>query len=98
MTLTVMLVFIPRSSSQSRYPEVKHRLPTTGNSSGRFAVFSCRVFNHRRSNMMKFLSTPDEENLLTYEVSDEALETAGGDEIAGNYTLAACTGVSVCPG
>jgi hypothetical protein len=56
------------------------------------------VFNHRRSNVMKFLSTPDEENLLTYEVSDEALETAGGDEIAGNYTLAACTGLSVCPG
>ena len=39
-----------------------------------------------------------EENLLIYAVSDEALETAGGDEIAGNYTLAACTGLSVCPG
>ena len=48
--------------------------------------------------MMKFLSTLDEENLLTYEVSDDALETAGGNEIAGNYTLAACTGLSVCPG
>ena len=44
--------------------------------------------------MMKFF---DEENLLTYEVSDEALETAGENEIAGNYTLAACTGLSVCP-
>jgi hypothetical protein len=48
--------------------------------------------------MMKSLSTLDEENLLTYEVTDEALETAGGNEIAGNYTLAACTGLSVCPG
>jgi hypothetical protein len=48
--------------------------------------------------MMKFLSTLDEENPLTYEVSDEALETAGRNEIAGNYTLAACTGLSVCPG
>jgi hypothetical protein len=47
--------------------------------------------------MMKFLSTLDEENPLTYEVSDEALETAGGNEIAGNYTLASCTGLSVCP-
>jgi hypothetical protein len=48
--------------------------------------------------MMKFPSTLDEENPLTYEVSDEALETAGGNEVAGNYTLASCTGLSVCPG
>jgi hypothetical protein len=48
--------------------------------------------------MTKILSTLDEEGLLTYEVSDDALETAGGSEIAGNYTLAACTGLSVCPG
>jgi hypothetical protein len=40
----------------------------------------------------------NEESLLTYEVSDEALETAVGSTIAGNYTLAACTGLSVCPG
>ena len=46
--------------------------------------------------MMKFPSTLDEENLLTYEVSDEALET-GGNEIAANFTLAACTGLSVAP-
>jgi hypothetical protein len=39
-----------------------------------------------------------EESLLTYEISDEALETAVGNIIAGNYTLAACTGLSVCPG
>jgi len=47
--------------------------------------------------MMKFPRSSDEVNLLAYEVSDEALETAGGGEIAGNYTLAACTGLSVCP-
>ncbi len=47
--------------------------------------------------MMRSLNTLDDENLLTYEVSDEALETAGGNEIAGNYTLGACTGLSVCP-
>jgi hypothetical protein len=39
-----------------------------------------------------------EENLLAYETSDEALETAGGKEIAGNFTLGACTGLSVCDG
>ncbi len=48
--------------------------------------------------MAKFLSTLDEEDLLTYDVSDDALETGGGNEIVGNYTLAACTGLSVCPG
>ncbi|MGE5771691.1 MAG: hypothetical protein ACM3Z4_06545 [Hyphomicrobiales bacterium] len=47
--------------------------------------------------MMSSLSSLDDENLLTYEVPDEALETAGGNEIAGNYTLGACSGLSVCP-
>jgi hypothetical protein len=47
--------------------------------------------------MMKILSTLDEENLLTYEVSDEALETAGGRVVAGNFTLGDCTGLTVCP-
>ena len=39
------------------------------------------------------------ENFLVYEISDEALEIAGcaGNEIARNYTLAACTGLSSCP-
>jgi hypothetical protein len=44
------------------------------------------AINHRRSNMKKFTSTSDEESLLTYEVSDEALEIAGGKEIVGNLT------------
>jgi hypothetical protein len=47
--------------------------------------------------MMKFPSTLDEENLLTYEVSDEALETAGEKEIVANFTLGSCTGLSECP-
>ena len=46
---------------------------------------------------MKSLSAFDEDDLFTYEVSDEALETAGGHELAGNYTLGSCTGLSVCP-
>ena len=49
-------------------------------------------------NMMTFLATSNEEDLLTREVSDEALEAAGANEVVGNYTLAACTGLSVCPG
>jgi len=55
------------------------------------------VFNHRRSNMMTFPSTIEEENLLMYDVSDEALETAGEKEIVANFTLGSCTGLSVCP-
>lgn len=39
----------------------------------------------------------NEEELTTFEISDEALEMAGADEMA-QYTLAACTGLSVCPG
>ncbi len=40
----------------------------------------------------------DEEILFSYEASDVVLESAGGNETAGHYTLAACTGLSVCPG
>ena len=40
-----------------------------------------------------------DEEILCYEVSDEALETAAGMgyEKAGNYTLGFCSGLSVCP-
>ena len=39
-------------------------------------------------------------DILTYEVSDEALETAAGEgsEIAGHYTLHYCTFLDLCPG
>ena len=37
-----------------------------------------------------------EEEILDFEVSDEALEASAGTEAA--YTLGACTGLSVCPG
>jgi hypothetical protein len=39
----------------------------------------------------------NEEDILAFEVSDEALEAAAGSEQA-SYTLGACTGLSVCPG
>jgi hypothetical protein len=40
-----------------------------------------------------------EQEILSFEVSDEALEAAAGTvtEHAANYTLAACSGLSVCP-
>jgi hypothetical protein len=48
--------------------------------------------------MMKFPSKVEEEYLLTYEVSDEALEIAGEKEkVAANFTLGSCTGLSECP-
>ena len=41
-----------------------------------------------------------DEEILTSDVSDEALETAAGTgkEKAGHYTLGFCTGLSACPG
>ena len=39
-----------------------------------------------------------EEQAFNNEIPDEVLECAGANEIAGQYTLAACTGLSVCPG
>ena len=40
-----------------------------------------------------------EEEILTYEVSDEALERAAGDESerAGKYSIAWCTFLTGCP-
>jgi hypothetical protein len=40
------------------------------------------------------------EDILTCEISDEALETAAAkeNEIAGRYTLAYCTYLQLCPG
>jgi hypothetical protein len=40
-----------------------------------------------------------EEEMLTYEVSDEALESAAGDESerVGKYSIAWCTFLTGCP-
>jgi hypothetical protein len=38
-----------------------------------------------------------EEEIFTYEVSDAALESATGNERAGNYTLYFCTALDLCP-
>lgn len=47
---------------------------------------------------MKTMIEQIEEEILAYDVSDEALEVAAGKEKAGSFTLGACTGLSVCPG
>lgn len=38
------------------------------------------------------------DSILNFDISDEALESAGDNAVAANYTLGACTGLSVCPG
>jgi hypothetical protein len=38
-----------------------------------------------------------EEEILSYEVSDEALEAAAATGEKAAFTLGACTGLSVCP-
>ncbi len=49
------------------------------------------------SDTISGLDQADEE-ILTYDISDEALETAAGVEKSEIYTLGACSGFSVCPG
>ena len=39
-----------------------------------------------------------DDSILNFNVSDEALESAGDNAVAAIYTLGACTGLSVCPG
>lgn len=46
---------------------------------------------------MKDVTVEQAEEILTYDVSDEALEAAGDSRKQNVYTLGACTGLSVCP-
>jgi hypothetical protein len=48
---------------------------------------------------MKSTIEMKEEEILAFEVSDEALESAAGSaKEQANFTLGACTGLSVCDG
>jgi len=49
---------------------------------------------------MSDIALDQTEEILAYEVSDEALETAAGtgNELAGHYTLYYCTALNLCPG
>jgi hypothetical protein len=65
----------------------------------RFSPPECRrpLANERINAMSDTSIKQTEEEILSYEVSDEALETAAGKEKTAAYTLYACTGLSTCP-
>ncbi|MFY9686651.1 MAG: hypothetical protein WAJ88_12710 [Pseudolabrys sp.] len=48
--------------------------------------------------MTKIELAQTDDSILNFDVTDEALESAGDNATAANYTLGACTGLSVCPG
>ena len=45
-----------------------------------------------------FTELDNKEIFPTFEISDDALETAAANEMFIQYTLGACSGLSVCPG
>jgi hypothetical protein len=54
---------------------------------------------NERNDVMNDTTIQSEQDVLTYEVSDEALEAAAGTvtERAGALTLAFCSGLDSCP-
>jgi hypothetical protein len=61
---------------------------------------SIRIANKRRNAMKDGrMNGQTEEEMVTYEVSDEALEAAAGviKDKAGAFTLAFCSGLDTCP-
>ena len=66
-----------------------------------WSYYTIRGDTHQRKRRKAMTDTnirQEEENLLSYDVSDEVIEAAAQNMAAGKYTLAACTGLSVCPG
>jgi hypothetical protein len=60
-----------------------------------------RIRNRRFTAMKNMTITHDltDEEILALEVCDEALELAAGSaKEKANFTLGACSGLSVCPG
>jgi hypothetical protein len=55
--------------------------------------------NERINSMTEISNRQIEQEILAYEICDEALEAAAGavGAKAASYTLAACSGLSVCP-
>jgi hypothetical protein len=62
-------------------------------------VLTAGAAGNERNDTMNTGFDLTEEDILSFDVSDEALETAAGTgkEKAGNYTLGFCTGLSACP-
>jgi hypothetical protein len=48
---------------------------------------------------MKQATRPNqsEEDILSFDVSDDTLESAAGGELSVNYTLGGCTAIQTCP-
>jgi hypothetical protein len=72
-----------------------------GSIGGRYRKFSSYLqtpLGNKRMTIMNdaTIGFDQTEELPVYDVSDEALEAAAGGEKAG-YTLAYCSGLSVCP-
>jgi hypothetical protein len=57
---------------------------------------------NKRTKAMKNIASAlemTEEEILSFDVSDETLEIAGGSaNEKANFTLGGCSGLSVCPG
>jgi hypothetical protein len=65
--------------------------------SSSLACYRLAPLANERINAMSEVTLVQEEEILSFDVSDEALETAAaGKENA--FTLGACSGLSVCPG
>ena len=80
-----------------------HRIMAHGAGKGRFYQISLTAgaAGERKDNAMKTTMGFEklEEEILAFEVSDEALEIAAGtSKEKANFTLGACSGLSVCPG
>jgi hypothetical protein len=80
-----------------------HRIMAHGAGKGRFYRISLTAgaAGERKDNAMKTTMGLEkfEEEILAFEVSDEALEiAAGASKEKANFTLGACSGLSVCPG
>jgi hypothetical protein len=80
-----------------------HRIMAHGAGKGRFYQITliAGAAGERKDNAMKTTMGLEkfEEEILAFEVSDEALEiAAGASKEKANFTLGACSGLSVCPG
>jgi hypothetical protein len=69
---------------------------------GRNLLLSAGVPANERTNAMNATTVSldqTEEEILAFDVSDEALESTAAETLdhAGNYTFGSCTGLSVCP-
>jgi len=56
------------------------------------------VLNEGQLLMTIFKLDQAEQEILTHQISDEALEIVAGSETAAHYTFFYCTALDLCPG